>query len=280
MGLGVQLLGGGLFLLLHQSGVSGGNQGEDLVENGLFRSHDVGLLEQRIELLALEGNLLDGHGQHTPRFHNQRDLILVVTGLVGQHLLEQRVSANVHQALNVVAGSEQLGLDAQGLASVEPLEQLPLLLLGEIVEVGDGEHDRVEVVFQALGKLAELAPGDVHLNVLVGLLVMHQHRLHVRQGELVIEELGHGGEPLFAIHDVVHHAGLLARAIVNPLGEDGRHRVAENHALNEGGLALALPDVAPLDDVIEVDVALGNHALDILGAPIQIGLFQTHNDTS
>lgn len=157
VGFGVQFLGNRFLLeIVGQREVGVVNQREHLVQLKSLLVGDLGGLEQGVEVLALEGNLLDRLVHHAPRFHNKRDLILVVLALFGQHFAEQLVRANVQKTLNVVAGSQKTRLGTQGLPGIEPLEQLPLLLFGEVVEVGHAENDAVQMVLQGFGKLAEL----------------------------------------------------------------------------------------------------------------------------
>jgi len=182
------------------------------------------------------------------------------------------VRPNVEQKLDVVARSKQTGLSTQRLPGIETLEQLPFLLFGEVVEVGHGEHGGIERVLQGFGKFAELHAGDVDLMLGVVGFVMVFHRGKLGQSELVLKVLSHGGKSLLPVHDTVQSV----LALRGTLGEDGRDRIAENHALNESGFPLALPYIATLDDMLKVNLAIDNHVLELFGTPRDTSLFETH----
>ena len=233
MGFGVQLLRYSFLLVLYESEVRIVNHAEHLVQ---FQTLNIGNgsgLEQRVEVLALEGNLLDRHIHHAPCFHNKGDLILIVLRLICQHIIEQLMRANIEKTLNIATGSEETRFRTQRLTSIETLEQFSFFVLRQIVEVGNREDGAGKLVLNCFGKLTILHTRNVGLALGIKPFVHVGNRRKLGEGELVIEVLGYSGETLFSVHDTVDVAATLACAIVNSLCEHRRDRIAENHTLNE-----------------------------------------------
>lgn len=153
------ILGYSFLLVLYESEVRVVNHAEYLVQFQTLNIGNGSCLEQRIEVLTLEGNLLDRHIHHAPCFHNKGDLILIVLRLIGQHIIEQLVRANIEKTLNIATGSEETRFRTQRLTSIETLKQLSFFVLRQIIEVGNRED--------GAGKLVKKLYTETHMISLV-----------------------------------------------------------------------------------------------------------------
>ena len=147
----------------------------------------------------------------------------------------------------------------QGLAIVQPPEELPDLLLCHILIIVNRKRILIDPILYPFRQLAKCHAANIfHVSV----IVIHGRRIG-NKGKFIIHKLTDCIAPLFSVQTVIHLVFITCEI-------HSGDRITINHTVNEKRLLFHVPHKATLHRIVKIDVSTLHLIYQSLCRPLYI----------